>query len=74
MPHIRTLFNLATNSNTVIQSTTEQKDLGVWTTSTMNFTMHSHKAASKANQALGMIKKILIYVQKLPNDSLQSTI
>ena len=49
------LFNLATNSNTVLQSTTEQKDLGVWTTPTMNFTMHCHKAASKANQALGMI-------------------
>ena len=51
-----TLFNLATNSNTVLQFTTEQKDLGVWTTPTMNFTMHCHNAASKANQALGMIK------------------
>ena len=57
MPHIRTLFNLATNSNTVIQSTTEQKDLGVWTTSTTDFTMHCHKATSKANEALGMIKQ-----------------
>ena len=57
-----TLFNLATNSNTVLQSTTEQKDLGVWTTPTMNFTMHCHKAASKANQALGMIKRNFKYM------------
>ena len=30
------LYDLATNSNNILQSTTEQKDLGVWTTSTMN--------------------------------------
>ena len=31
-----TLFNLATNSNALLHPTTEQKDLGVWITSTMN--------------------------------------
>ena len=46
-----TLYDLATNSNNILQSTTEQKGLGIWTTSTMNFTMPCHKAASKANQA-----------------------
>ena len=51
-----TLYDLVTNSNNILQSTTEQKDIGIWTTSTMNFTMHCHKAASKANQALGMIR------------------
>ena len=49
-----TLFNLATNSNTLLQPTTEQKDLGVWTTPSMNFSVHCQKAASKANQALGI--------------------
>ena len=43
-----TLFNLATNSNSLLYTTTEQKDLGVWITPTV----HCHRAASKANQAL----------------------
>ena len=59
-----TLYDLATNSNNILQSTTEQKYLGIWTTSTMNFTMHCHKAASKANQALGMIKQNFKYMSK----------
>ena len=44
-----TLFNLATNSNTLLQPTTEQKDLGVYirTTPSMNFSVHSQKAAYK---------------------------
>ena len=55
-----TLFNLATNSYTVLQSTSEQ---GVWTTPTMNFTIHCYKAVtSKANQALGMIKQNFKYI------------
>ena len=42
---------------TLLHPTTEQKDIGVWTTSSMNFSVHCHKAAGKANQALlGMIK------------------
>ena len=59
-----TLFNLATNSNTLLQPTTEQKDLGVWTTPSMNFSVHCQKAASKANQALGMIKRNFKYMSK----------
>ena len=59
-----TLHDLANNSNNILKSTTEQKDLGIWTTSTMNFTMHCHKAASKANQALGMIKQNFKYMSK----------
>ena len=51
-----TLFNLATNSNTLLQPTLEQKDVGVWITPSMTFIMHCHKSASKANQALGMIR------------------
>ena len=58
------LYDLATNSNNILQSTSEQKNLGVWTTSTMNFTMHCHKATSKANQALGMIKQNFKYMSK----------
>ena len=59
-----TLYDLATNSNNILQSTKEQKDLGIWTTSTMNFTMHCQKTASKANQALGMIKQNFKYMSK----------
>ena len=59
-----TLYDLATNSNNILQSITKQKDLGIWTTSMMNFTMHCHKAASKANQALGMIKQNFKYMSK----------
>ena len=44
------------NSNISLHPTTEQKDLGVWITPTMNFSVHCHRAASKANQALGMVK------------------
>ena len=52
-----TLFNLATNSNTLLRPTLEQKDLGVWITPSMTFSVHCHKSAGKANQALGMIKR-----------------
>ena len=52
-----TLFNLATNSNKLLRPTLEQKDLGVWITPSMTFSVHCHKSASKANQVLGMIKR-----------------
>ena len=53
---VHTLFILATNSNTLLQSTLEQKDLEVWITPSMTFTVHYHKSASKPNQALDMMK------------------
>ena len=59
-----TLFNLATNSNTLLQPTLEQKDLGVWITPSVTFSVHCHKSASKANQALGMIKRNFKYISK----------
>ena len=59
-----TLFNLATNSNTLLRPTLEQKDLGVWITPSMTFSVHCHKSASKANQALGMIKRNFKYIPK----------
>ena len=65
-PHSYTLFNLVTNSNTLLQPTTEQKDLGVWNTPSMNFSVHCQKAASKANQALGKIKRNFKYMSKVP--------
>ena len=59
-----TLFNLATNSNALLHSTTEQKDLRVWITCTMNSSVHCHRVASKANQALGMIKRNFKHLSK----------
>ena len=59
-----TLFNLATNSNTLLRPTLEQKDLGVWITISMTFSVHCHKSANKANQALGMIKRNFKYISK----------
>ena len=43
------------NSNALLHPTTEEKDLRVWITPTMNSSVHYHRAASKANQALSMI-------------------
>ena len=51
-----TLFNQTINSYISLHPITKQKDLGVWITSTMNFSVHCHRAASKANQVLGMVK------------------
>ena len=59
-----TLFNLATNSNTLLRTTIEQKDLGVWITPSMTFSVHCHKSAGKANQALGIIKRNFKYISK----------
>ena len=35
----------------------QNKNLGIWITPIMNFSVRCHRAASKANQALGMIKR-----------------
>ena len=59
-----TLFNQTTNSNISLHPTTEQKQLGVWITPTMNFSVHCHRAASKANQALGMVKRNFKHLSK----------
>ena len=59
-----TLFNLATNSNTLLRTTIEQKDLGVWITPSMIFSVHCCKSAGKANQALGMIERNFKYISK----------
>ena len=44
-----TLFDQITKTNTPLQHTVE---LGVWTTPAMNFSLHCHKIANKANQIL----------------------
>ena len=38
--------------NTLLQPTLEQKDLEVWTTPSMTFTVLYHQSASKANEGL----------------------
>ena len=36
----------------------------MWITPTINFSVHCHRAGSKANQALGMIKRNFKYLSK----------
>ena len=43
-----------------LKETVEEKDLGVWMTSNLKASVHVAKAASKANQILGLIKRGLI--------------
>ena len=60
------LFNLNMNSNALLHPKREQKDLGVWITPTMNSSVHCHRAASKANQALGTIRRNFKCLFKVP--------
>ena len=59
-----TLFDQITKTNTPLQPTVEQRDLGarVWTTPAMNFSSHCHKIANKANQILGILKRNFKYI------------
>ena len=57
-----TLFDQITKTNTPLQPTVEQRDLGVWITPAMNFSSHCHKIANKANQILGRLKRNFKYI------------
>ena len=45
----------------VLQKVDEEKDLGIFVTSDLKQSVHCAKAAAKAMQVLGVIKRILLY-------------
>ena len=59
-----TLFSLATNSNTLLHPRlhpiTEQKDLGVWTTPSMNFSVHCQRNFKYMSNSSLMIYKTFV--------------
>ena len=58
-----TLFDQITKTNTPLQPTVEQRDLGVWTTPAMNFSSYCHKIANKPNKILGRLKRNFKYIR-----------
>ena len=52
-----TLYDQASGAHSQLESTTEQRDLGVWITPDMGSSLHCHKIASNANQVLGRLKR-----------------
>ena len=59
--NIYTLCNQALGVHSELESTTEQKDLGIWITPEMSSSLHCHKIASNANQILGRLKRTFKY-------------
>ena len=52
-----TLYDQASGAHSQLESTTEQRDLGVWITPDLGSSLHCHKIASNANQVLGRLKR-----------------
>jgi hypothetical protein len=46
----------------VLQETTEEKDLGVWFSNDLKFSTHVAKSVSKANQVLGLIRRSFTHI------------
>ena len=52
-----TLYDQASGVHSQLESTTGQRDLGVWLTPDKGSSLHCHKIASNANQVLGRLKR-----------------
>ena len=63
-----TLINEYNGKRTVLDKSSEEKDLGIWCTNTLSTSMQCHKATSKAIRSLGLIKITFKYLnfQSLP--------
>jgi len=46
----------------ILQETTEEKDLGIWMDNCLKFSVHAARAASKANQILGLIRRSFVHL------------
>jgi len=46
----------------VLQETTEEKDLGIWTDPSLKFSVHIAYAVKKANQILGLIRRSFTFL------------
>jgi ribonucleases P/MRP protein subunit RPP40 len=58
------MTDLATGDRCVLQTTEEEKDLGVWFDSNLKFSSHVAHAVSKGNQTLGLIKRSFTYLDE----------
>jgi len=45
-----------------LQETTEEEDLGIWTDSSLKFSVHIAHAVKKANQILGLIRRSFTFL------------
>ena len=57
LPASYTMYNGTTNVSTDLELVNEEKDLGVWCTSDLKPSLHCQKAAVKATQVLGLIRR-----------------
>ena len=48
-------------SEVSLESTSEEKDLGVWIDDKLKFTSHIGHTVAKSNQILGLIKRSFVY-------------
>ena len=48
-------------SKVSLESTSEERDLGVWIDDKLKFTRHVGHAVAKSNQILGLIKRSFVY-------------
>ena len=46
----------------ILQETAEEKDLGIWMDNSLKFSVHAARAASKANQILGLIRRSFVHL------------
>jgi len=63
-----TLINDFDGGRTVLDKTTDEKDLGIWCSNTLSPSLQCHKATAKAMRSLGLIKRTFkhITLQFLP--------
>ena len=45
-----------------LQETTEEKDLGIWTDTSLKFSVHTAYAVKKANEILGLIRRSFTFL------------
>jgi len=70
---VYTLFDHNINAHSPLQPTMEQKDLGIWITPSMNFSLQCQKASNKANQTLGRLKRSFKYMSRQSLTTLYKT-
>ena len=46
----------------ILQETMEEKDLGIWMDNSLKFSVHAARAASKAKQILGLIRRFFVHL------------
>ena len=67
--HSYTLINEYNGERTVLDKSSEEKDLGIWCTNMLSTSLQCHKATSKAMRSLGLINRTFKYYlnfQSLP--------